>query len=139
MPTVVRLGPVPLQLRRASRIAELERIFGTAVELVEVTTAVELLGVLATPGVIGVAIDAAASGELTDAIAAAGRSLCYERCSGGSATPAARSTSCSTGMGCSAERTSAGSPMGSCPSRDESSRPLPHYRTSVRQMNYPFR
>ena len=53
-------------------IAELERIFGTAVELVEVTTAVELRGVLATPGVIGVAIDAAASGELTDAIAAAG-------------------------------------------------------------------
>ncbi len=71
MPIVVRLGPVPLQLRRASRIGELERIFGTAVELVEVSTVAELLGVLATPGVIGVAIDAAPPGELRDAIAAA--------------------------------------------------------------------
>ena len=72
MPTVVRLGPVPLQLRRASRVAELERVFGTAVELVEVSATAELLGVLATPDVIGVAIDAAPPGELPDAIAAAG-------------------------------------------------------------------
>lgn len=72
MPTVVRLGPVSLQLRRASRIAELERIFERAVEIVEVFTVAELLGVLTMPGVIGVAIDAAPPGELTDAIAAAG-------------------------------------------------------------------
>ena len=72
MPTVVRLGPVPLGLRRASRIAELERIFGTSVELVEVSTTEELLGVVAIPGVIGVAIDSAPPGELVDAIAAAG-------------------------------------------------------------------
>ncbi len=72
MATVVRLGPVPLQLRQASRIAELERVFGTAVELVEVSTSAELLGVLASPGVLGVAIDAAPPGELADAIAAAG-------------------------------------------------------------------
>lgn len=71
MATVLRLGPVPLQLRRATRIAELERIFGTGVDLVEVTTAAQLVAALATPGVFGVALDAATPGELADAIVSA--------------------------------------------------------------------
>lgn len=70
MATVVRLGPVPLQLRRAVRIAELERVFGTTVELLEVSTAAALVAALATPGVVGVAIDAAPPGELAEVIAA---------------------------------------------------------------------
>jgi len=71
MTTVVRLGPVPLQVRRAGRIAELERIFGTAVDLFEVSSAAELVAALATHGVVGVAIDAAPPGELPETIAAA--------------------------------------------------------------------
>lgn len=70
MATVVRLGPVPLQLRRAARIAELERIFGTAVDLLEVSTGAELVAALAAPGVVGVALDAAPPGELAEVIAA---------------------------------------------------------------------
>ncbi len=64
MATVVRLGPVPLQLRRAARLAELERIFGTDVDLLEVSTAGELVTALDTPDVIGVALDAAPPAEL---------------------------------------------------------------------------
>src|SRR3712207_4098778 len=71
MATVVRLGPVPLQLRRAARIAELERVFGTTVDLVEVSTLAALATALATPAVVGVAVDAAPPGELAQAIAAA--------------------------------------------------------------------
>ena len=71
MATVVRLGPIPLQLRRAARIAELERVFGTTVDLLEVSTLAELATALATPGVVGVAVDAAPPGELAQAIAAA--------------------------------------------------------------------
>jgi hypothetical protein len=71
MAIVVRLGPVPLQHRRAGRIAELERIFGTTVELVEVSTTAELVTALATPGVIGVALDAAPPRELAGTAAAA--------------------------------------------------------------------
>ncbi len=71
MATVVRLGPVPLQLRRAARITELERIFATEVELLEVSTVAELVSALASLDVIGVALDAAPPGQLTDAIAAA--------------------------------------------------------------------
>ena len=71
MAKVVRLGPVPLQLRRAARSAELERIFGTEVDLEEVTTGAQLVAVLATLAVIGVALDAAPPGELADAITAA--------------------------------------------------------------------
>ncbi len=71
MATVVRLGPVPLQPRRAARIAEFERIFGTAVNLLEVSNAAELVAALATHGVVGVAIYAAPPGELPEAIAAA--------------------------------------------------------------------
>ena len=42
MVVVIRLGPLPLQRRLASRVAELERIFGTEVQLVEVFTVAEL-------------------------------------------------------------------------------------------------
>ncbi len=70
MATVVRLGPVPLQLRRTARIAELERVFGTTVDLLEVSTAAELVAALATPGVVGVALDAAPPGDLAELIAA---------------------------------------------------------------------
>ncbi len=71
MATVVRLGPVPLQLRQVGRIAELERIFGTEVELLEVSTVAELVSALTSLDVIGVAIDAAPPDQLTEAIAAA--------------------------------------------------------------------
>lgn len=39
MAVIVRLGPLPLRQRRESRIAELERIFATEVELTEVVDA----------------------------------------------------------------------------------------------------
>lgn len=71
MAIIVRLGPVPLQHRRTARIAELERIFQTAVELADVSTMTELVTILATPGVIGVALDAAPPGQLPEAVAAA--------------------------------------------------------------------
>ncbi len=62
---------MPLQSRRGTRIAELERIFRTPVDLVEVSTVVELGAALATPGVIGLALDAAPPGEFPAAVAAA--------------------------------------------------------------------
>ncbi len=67
----MRLGPVPLQHRRAARIAELERIFATAVELVEVATMAELVSATAAENVVAVALDAAPPGELGHAVAAA--------------------------------------------------------------------
>ncbi len=69
---IVRLGPLPLQHRREARVAELERVFATEVQLVEVTTVAELVTAVATPGVIAVAVDAAPPGELDAAVAAAG-------------------------------------------------------------------
>ncbi len=72
MAIVVRLGPLPLQHRRASRIAELERIFDTVVQLLEVSTVAELVAAVATPGVIAVALDAPRPGELTAAVEAVG-------------------------------------------------------------------
>ncbi len=51
-------------------MAELERVFGTVVDLLEVSTAAELVTALAAPGVIGVAL-AAPPGELAEAIAVA--------------------------------------------------------------------
>ena len=72
MAIVVRLGPLPLGQRRESRIAELERIFATDVELSEVVDVAELAAAAATPDVIAVALDAAPPGELEQAIAAAG-------------------------------------------------------------------
>src|SRR5437588_12600547 len=74
MAIVVRFGAVPLQHRRIGRIAELDRIFGTAVQLVEVFSTAELITALATPEVTAVAVDAAPPGELSQAVVAA-RSL----------------------------------------------------------------
>lgn len=71
MAIVVRLGPLPLQHRRASRIAELERIFGTVVQLVEVFTIDDLVTAVRAPEVVGVALDAPPPGQLREAAAAA--------------------------------------------------------------------
>jgi hypothetical protein len=49
-----------------------ERIFGTAVELVEVGSVAELVTAIARRGPAGVALDAPAPGQLPDAVAAAG-------------------------------------------------------------------
>ena len=72
MTTVVRLGPLPLQRRRASRVAELERILGTVVQLVEVYSVAELVTAVGDRDVVAVALDAPSPGGLTDAVAAAG-------------------------------------------------------------------
>ena len=69
---VVRLGPLALMQRRHSRVAELERILGEAVELVEVTSVAELERVLAGAEVAAVVLDAAGPGALPDAVAVTG-------------------------------------------------------------------
>jgi hypothetical protein len=71
MAIVLRLGPLPLGGRRAARVAELERILGTGVELIEVFSVAELAAV-ARPDVIAVALDAPAPGQLNEAVAAVG-------------------------------------------------------------------
>ena len=71
MAIVVRLGPLPLGHRRATRIAELERILGVAVHLVEVVTVTELVTAIRAPDVVAVALDAPRPGELTAAVEAA--------------------------------------------------------------------
>ena len=72
MTTVIRLGPLPLQRRRASRVAELERVLGTVVQLVEVFSVAELVTALGDEGVVAVALDAPPPGGLSEAVAAAG-------------------------------------------------------------------
>ncbi len=49
MAIVVRLGPLPLQHRRGTRLAELERILGTAVQLIKAVTAAELFAAIRLP------------------------------------------------------------------------------------------
>ncbi len=71
MAIVVRLGPLPLQHRRRTRVAELERILGTAVQLIEVVTVAELITAIRAPDVVAVALDAPRPGELTAAVEAA--------------------------------------------------------------------
>ena len=71
MMVVIRLGPLPLQRRLASRVAELERIFGTEVQLVEVFTVAELAIAVGAPGVVAVALDAPQPGRFSEAVAAA--------------------------------------------------------------------
>lgn len=72
MAIVARLGPLPLGRRRASRVAELERIFATAVEVVEVIDVDRLAGAIAAHDVAAVALDAPGPEDLADAIIAAG-------------------------------------------------------------------
>lgn len=72
MAIVVRLGPLPLQHRRSARITELERIFGTVIDLIEVHAVAELVTAVGAPDVIAVALDAPPPGQLSEAIAAVG-------------------------------------------------------------------
>ncbi len=72
MVTVVRLGPLPLRSRRAARLIELERIFGTVDDLIDVTTLAELAVALRRPEVVAIALDAFGPEDVADAIAAAG-------------------------------------------------------------------
>jgi hypothetical protein len=71
MAIVLRLGPLPLGGRRAARVAELERIFGTGVELFEVFSVAQLAAA-ARPDVSAVALDAPPPGQLNEAVSAAG-------------------------------------------------------------------
>lgn len=68
MTTVVRLGPLPLQRRRASRVAELERILGTVVQLVEVFSTAQLVTAVEDRDVVAVALDAPQPGGFTEAV-----------------------------------------------------------------------
>src|ERR1700758_5602978 len=72
MAIVVRLGPLPRQRRRAARIAELERIFSKAIELIEVFTVAELVTAVGTSDVVAVALDASPPEQLTEAVTAVG-------------------------------------------------------------------
>ncbi|MEO7836606.1 MAG: hypothetical protein ABIS21_03060 [Acidimicrobiales bacterium] len=71
MVLVVRLAPLPLGHRRDARLAELERVFGTEVHLIEVANIDELTSAIAASEVDAVAIDAPAPGQLGLAVAAA--------------------------------------------------------------------
>jgi len=101
MTVVVRLGPLPLQRRSASRVAELERILGTIVQLVEVSTVAELILAVGAPGVVAVALDAPQPGRFSEAVVAAGALRCYGRSGDDSATREVRSTKSSTATGSS--------------------------------------
>lgn len=68
---VVRLGPLPLGRRRTARVRELERIFATAVELIEVDVAA-LAAAMEMHDVLAVALDASAPENLDGVLAAAG-------------------------------------------------------------------
>jgi hypothetical protein len=72
MVIVVRLGPLPLGRRRASRVAELERILATVVDVVDVTDVARLADAVAGSDVAAVALDAPAPEDLADAVTAAG-------------------------------------------------------------------
>ncbi len=100
-------GPLPLQRRLASSVAELERIFGTEVQLVEVSTVTELAIAVGAPGVVAVAVDAPQPGAFTEAVAAAGSlpvlQAIWRRQRN---TREVRSTRYSTGTGSSRQRTS---------------------------------
>ncbi len=72
MALVVRLGPLPLGRRRAARVRELERIFATAVVLIEVFDVAALATAVEMPDVLAVALDASAPENLDGVLAAAG-------------------------------------------------------------------
>lgn len=71
MAIVVRVGPLPLGHRRVTRVAELERILGAAVHLIEVATVTELVTAIRARDVVAVAVDAPRPGDLTAALEAA--------------------------------------------------------------------
>lgn len=72
MAIVVRLGPLPLGQRRPSRVVELERIFATAVEIVEVFDAAALATAMEMDDVLAVALDSSGPEELAGAVVVAG-------------------------------------------------------------------
>lgn len=96
MVIVVRVGPLPLGRRRTTRVRELERIFATAVELVEVFDAATLVAALGSHSVGAIALDASGLEDLAPVVAAAGPRPSFVRCGGASATAEVRLTSCST-------------------------------------------
>ena len=71
MQRVVRLGPLPLLQRRPARLAELERIVGEAVDLVEVFSVESLASAVAGGDFIAVVLDAALPDDLADGVQAA--------------------------------------------------------------------
>jgi len=72
MAIVVRLRPLPLGRRRPSRVVELERIFATAVEIVEVFDVAGLAAVMEMGDVLTVALDSSGPEDLAGAVAVAG-------------------------------------------------------------------
>ncbi len=72
MALVVRLGPPPLGRSRAARVGELERIFATAVELIEVVDEAALATAVEMHDVLAAALDASAPENLDGVLAAAG-------------------------------------------------------------------
>ena len=72
MAIVVRLGPLPLGRRRPSRVVELERIFATAVEIVEVFDVAGLVAAMEMADVLALALDSSGPDELGGAVAVAG-------------------------------------------------------------------
>ncbi len=99
MAIVVRLGPLPLGRRRPSRVVELERIFATAVEIVEVFDAAALAAAMEMDDVLAVALDASRPEELAGPSRPQGTGQCFVRFGGASGTPEGRLTSCSTATG----------------------------------------
>jgi hypothetical protein len=72
MVIVVRLGPLPFARRRLARVQELQRIFATAVELVEVFDVATLSAAMDSRDVGAVALDSFEPDGLAVAVAAAG-------------------------------------------------------------------
>lgn len=141
--TVVRLGPQPLKRRRASRVAELERI-GTVVQLVDVLSAAELVTSVGDRDVAAVALDAPQPGGVRRSRAAAGALGVAADMATTAQHDAVRSTRSSTATGSSRRRASHGWVTGSCRPRKRLHYHSPHSRTLVpgdggREMNSSFR
>ncbi len=92
---VVRLGPLSLQRRRESRVAELERIFAADVQLVEVTTVDELVTAVAAHSVSLWRSTPPRLASLTPPSRVLGLSRCSGHSGCGGAITEVRSTRCS--------------------------------------------
>jgi hypothetical protein len=86
MAIVVRLGPLPLGRRRSSRVLELERIFATAVEIVEVFDVAGLAAAMEMNDIVAVALDASEAEELAGPSRSHATGQCFVRFGGVSAT-----------------------------------------------------
>ena len=131
MTTVVRLGPLPLQRRRASRVAELERILGTVVQLVEVFSVAELVTAVEDRDAVAVALDAPQPGGFTEAVAAAGSLPVLRPLWRGQRNARGEIDEVFDGYGSSRRRASQGWVTGSCRPPERFVLPLPHSRTPV--------